>query len=326
MLGAGNQVDARLVKTTVIMVGVSYVLSRMILGNMLFTVPLLVLAPKFSDRKGALLPVGLVALLVSCTELFRSRDALGSPEGMILLLIGLFIPTVLLVASVVWITMANQRTVYRYLASCVFAVVASFAVVIWFSKPSETLMRVDSAFYETFRVILGQSYTDVQGPLAVSDEALKGLYRMSVLALGALLAPLSMALIGFASFLAMSYQARLDSSFSIRVARWRVPQSNLWIFLGAWTVVLGTLLLHAPYVYRALALQVALGSSVLYAVQGMAIVTHLLGRKGLVVNTGRMFTMVFLFAFLVPGVNLLVVFVLPLLGVTETWIVYRRNE
>ena len=75
-----------------------------------------------------------------------------------------------------------------------------------------------------------------------------------------------------------------------------------------------------------LSLQVALGSAVLYAVQGMAIVTHFMLRKGIAVNTGRLVTTTFLLAFLIPGVNLLVVFVLPLLGVTETWIVYRRNE
>jgi len=55
-------------------------------------------------------------------------------------------------------------------------------------------------------------------------------------------------------------------------------------------------------------------------------VTHFMLRKGIAVNTGRLVATMFLLAFLIPGVNLLVVFVLPLLGVTETWIVYRRNE
>ncbi len=326
MLGSMNQKNREAVKYLLIAVGVSFVLSRLMVGNFLFTIPLMVLAPKFSDRKGELLPVILVGALILLTELIRSRNALSSEEGRILLVIGLFIPSVLLVASAVWIASVNQRTVYRYLASCLFGVVASFAVVIWFSKPTEPLMRVNSVMYETFRLILGQASGTTDSVLPMAEDAIKGVYHMSVLMIGAVLAPLCMALVGFASFLAMSYQARFDGGFSVRVSKWKVPDHLIWIFLGSWTVVLLLILAKAGYLARALSLQVALGSAVLYAVQGMAIVTHFMLRKGIAVNTGRLVTTTFLLAFLIPGVNLLVVFVLPLLGVTETWIVYRRNE
>ncbi|MDD2394669.1 MAG: hypothetical protein PHG12_02970 [Sphaerochaeta sp.] len=212
-----NQKNREAVKYLLIAVGVSFVLSRLMVGNFLFTIPLMVLAPKFSDRKGELLPVILVGALILLTELIRSRNALSSEEGRILLVIGLFIPSVLLVASAVWIASVNQRTVYRYLASCLFGVVASFAVVIWFSKPTEPLMRVNSVMYETFRLILGQASGTTDSVLPMAEDAIKGVYHMSVLMIGAVLAPLCMALVGFASFLAMSYQARFDGGFSVRV-------------------------------------------------------------------------------------------------------------
>ena len=321
-----NQKNRELLKILLVAVGVSYVLSRLMVGNFLFTIPLMVLAPKFSDRKGELLPVILVGALILLTELIRSRDALSSEEGRILLVIGLFIPSVLLVAAAVWIALAKQRTVYRYLASCLFGVVASFTVVIWFSRPTETLMRVNSAMYETFRLILGQATGTTDTVFPMADDAIRSVYNMSVLTIGAVLAPLCMALVGFASFLAMSYQARFDSSFSLRVSAWKVPDFLIWIFLASWTFALLLILAKAGYLVRALALQVALGSTVLYAVQGMSIVTHFMLRKGVAVNTMKLVTTTFLLVFLIPGVNLLVVFVLPLLGVTETWIVYRRNE
>lgn len=326
MLGSMNQKNREVLKLLLVTVGVSYVLSRLMVGNFLFTIPLMVLAPKFSDRKGELLPVILVGALILLTELIRSRNALGSEEGRILLVIGLFIPSVLLVASAVWIAMAKQRTVHRYLASCLFGVVVSFAVVIWFSKPTEPLMRVNSAMYETFRLILGQAGGTTESILPMAEEAIEGVYHMSVLTIGAVLAPLCMALVGFASFMAMSYQGRFDSGFSLRVSTWKVPEFLIWLFLASWSVVLLLILTKAGYLVRSLAFQVALGSAVLYAVQGMAIVTHFMLRKGIAVNTGRLVTTTFLLAFLIPGVNLLVVFVLPLLGVTETWIMYRRKE
>jgi hypothetical protein len=86
------------------------------------------------------------------------------------------------------------------------------------------------------------------------------------------------------------------------------------------------MVIKAPFLGRALALNVALGSCVLYAVQGMAIVMHFVRRKGLPISGGRLMMSLFLIAFLVPGLNILVVFLLPLLGVLETWIVFRKDE
>ncbi|MGE4453915.1 MAG: DUF2232 domain-containing protein [Sphaerochaeta sp.] len=321
-----NQLDSKMLKQGLFLTVVSFVLSRLLVGNLIFTIPLMVLAPKFSNRREALLPVALVSALVVVTELFRAKESLGTPEGRLLLVIGMFIPVVLLTASAVWIALDDKRTLYRYLAASLFGIVASVVVVIWFSRPSEALRRVDSAMFETFRMLLGETTGGTQASPQATSVALESLYRMSVMAIGAMLAPLCMVLVGFTSFMAMSYQARFDGSFNVRVSRWKVPEVTLWVFLGSWALVLLLILLKASYLYRSLALQVALSSSVLYAVQGMAIVVHFVLRKGIAVNTTRLFSTLFLLAFLIPGVNVLVVFVLPLLGVTETWIMYRRNE
>jgi hypothetical protein len=318
-----NLIEDKLMKQMLLTVGISFVLSRLMVGNLFFIIPLMVQAPKFSDRKVSLFSVGLVALLVLSTELIRSKGALSSTEGRLLLLIGMFIPTVLLVAAAVWIALDDWRTVHRYLASCIFGVVASLAVVIYFSKPSEALLRVDAAMLRTFQVVLGQTTQGAQGT-SVGD--FESLYRVSLMAMGALLSPLCMILIGFNTFLALSFQGRYDSTFSYRVSRWKVPEETLWVFLGGWTIVLLLLIGRSGYLPRAMALQVALGSSVIYAVQGISIVLHFALRKGIPINTTRFLTTIFLLVFLIPGVNLLVVFALPLLGVTETWIVYRRIE
>ncbi|MBG0767072.1 DUF115 domain-containing protein [Sphaerochaeta halotolerans] len=321
-----NQLDTKMLKQGLFLTAVSYALSRLLIGNLLFTIPLMVLAPKFSNRREALFPVGLVAALLVITEFVRARGSLGSPEGRLLLVVGMFIPIVLLVACAVWIALDDKRTLYRYLASSLFGIVASVVVVVWFTRPNEALQKVDSAMFETFRTLLGGTNGGTQTSIEASGVALESLYRTSVMAIGAMLAPLCMVLVGFTSFVAMSYQARFDGSFNVRVSHWRVPEVTLWVFLGSWALVLLLILAKTPYLYRALALQAALASSVLYAVQGMAIVVHFILRKGIAVNTTRLFATMFLLVFLIPGVNVLVVFVLPLLGVTETWIMYRRNE
>lgn len=316
-----NHNEKVLVRNAAIVIGVSFLLSRVMLGNFLFTIPLMVLAPKFSDRRKALLPVGAVAVLMFAFELVQARSALSDPAGRLLLLIGMFIPVVLLIGSAIWIYLDDQRTLIRYLASTSFGVVASMLLVVMLSRGSETVLRVDAAMLETFQLMFQQ----LEGSGEASVD-LQKLYRMSVLVSGSMLVPTIMGLIGFASFMAMSYNARLDGTFSDRIARWKAPEINLWVFLGAWTVVLLMMILKASYIVRALALNIALGSSVLFAVQGIAIVLYIVRRKGLAISTGRLLSTIFFIAMVVPGLNVLVVFVLPLLGVTETWIVYRKNE
>ncbi|MFA6681024.1 MAG: DUF115 domain-containing protein [Sphaerochaeta sp.] len=323
MLDVMNQSDKQLMGKAAMVTGVSFVLSRFMLGNFLFTIPLMVLAPKISDRRYALVPVAAVALLTTIISLFQARGALGDPAGRLLLGIGLFIPLVLLVASAVWIYLDDQRTMVRYLASAAFGVVASIGLVIWLSSGSASVAEVDAIMLETFSALFGQLDGN-SGTLSARD--LEMVYRMSVLVSGSILVPLTMGLVGFASFMAMSYLGRNDGDFTKRVSNWSIPYDTLWVFLGSWTVVLFMMILKAPYLGRALVMNVALGSCVLYAIQGMAIVMHFVRRKGLPISGGRLMISLFLIAFLVPGLNVLVVFLLPLLGVLETWIVFRKDE
>jgi len=323
LLDGMNQSEKQLMGKAAMVAGVSFVLSRFMLGNFLFTIPLLVLAPKISDRRYALVPVAAVALLTMIVSLFQARGALADPAGRLLLGIGLFIPVVLLVAAAVWIYLDDRRTIVRYLASASFGVVASIGLVIWLSSGSETVAQVDALMLESFRSLFslmdGSSGT-------LSSRDLEKVYRLSVMVSASVLVPLCMGLVGFASFMAMSYLGRYDGNFSQRITRWSVPYETLWVFLGSWTVVLFLMVLKAPFLGRALALNVALGSCVLYAVQGMSIVMYFVRRKGLPISGGRLMISLFLIAFLVPGLNVLVVFVLPLLGVLETWIVFRKDE
>jgi len=318
-----NQSEKQLMMRAALVAGVSFALSRFMLGNFLFTIPLMVLAPKITDRRFALVPVAAVALLTLIVSLFQARGALSDPAGRLLFGIGLFIPLVLLVASAVWIYLDDRRTMVRYLASCAFGVVVSIGLVIWLSSGSETVAKVDAIMLEAFRALFEQ-LDGSSNTLSARD--LEKVYRLSVMVSGSVLAPLCMGLVGFASFMAMSYLGRNDDDFSKRVTSWSIPYDTLWVFLGSWTVVLFLMVLKAPFLGRALALNVALGSSVLYAVQGMAIVMHFVRRKGLPISGGRLMISLFLIAFLVPGLNILVVFLLPLLGVLETWIVFRKVE
>ncbi len=313
--------SAPILKLTLIVSAVSLVLSQLTIGNFLFTIPLIALAPRFLNRKQALMPVWIVALLVAVIELVRSRG-FSSGESQILGVISLFIPAVLLIGSAVWIALDGHRLLYRYLASSLFGVVASVVIVIWFSSATEAMIRVDTLMNESFRTLFAQ-FSGSQVPY---EGTVNLLYRTMVMMLGAVLAPMTMILVGFASYVALSFQSRgSEEPFIASFSRTRLPENLIWPFLGSWTLVLFCILIKSGYVALALSIQIALSVSVLYAVQGFAIILFHLVKRGLAHRAGRLVFMAVILIFLVPGLNLLVVFALPLLGVTETWITYRRN-
>jgi hypothetical protein len=147
-----------------------------------------------------------------------------------------------------------------------------------------------------------------------------------VMILGAVLAPMMMAVMGFAFYVVLSFQSRgSEEPFVVRFSRIRLPEYGIWAFLGGWTLVLVLMLAKGGYLPRALTIQCALSISMLYAIQGFAIILFHLVKRNLIHRAGRLGFMVVILMFLVPGLNLLVVFALPLLGVTETWIAYRRT-
>lgn len=325
-----NQGESVGIKQYGIVIGLSFVLSQMVFTNFLFTIPLLVLAQRYPKGERTLLPVGAVTVLLMVTELFKLRQALDTPVGRTLLLVGLFVPVVLLVSAFIWIQLSGERLLVRYLASASFGVVAALVLVIWFSSGSKTIAELDTAVLGIFQEFFAQFETgglaNSFGSGMLTDAEVEQLYRTAVMASGAMLVPVSMGLSGFASFVSLAITDRKGSAFTERVSRWRLPEVVLWVFLGSWSVVLVTMMVRTGYLPRALALNVALGSALLYAVQGLAIVVHWVRRKSPQANLGRLLTGLFLIVILFPGLNVLVVFVLPLLGVTETWIVYRKNE
>jgi uncharacterized protein YybS (DUF2232 family) len=115
---------------------------------------------------------------------------------------------------------------------------------------------------------------------------------------------------------------RAQWSYQDRMARWHLPEISVWIFLGGWTVVLATLVVDMP-VLESLAWNIALSATLLYMVQGVSILAFLVRKR----NPGATATRIFFLSFLLvmlPGVNVIPLAVLPLLGVSETWIGYRK--
>lgn len=332
-----DAVRDRLIRDSLLMVVASLLLYRLTFTNILYTIPLLLLAPRFEDRRMALLPVVAVFLLVVGGELFSARKALGLATTPLILTIGLFIPVVLLVAAAVWIWLRDARNLVRYLASCAFSVVAGIGLAVWLQNGSETVAKVAEIYSNTFKTLFS-TLMPTTPALIATEEAVQATAETTILGVNAdvlfamcvqvvyhSFVPMCMALIGVSVLISECVLHRQDSAWQQRVADWRLPENTVWVFLGAWTLVLANMLLALPDAISALSLNLALAVSLLYMAQGLAILLFLVRKRNPHVTVTRIVVLVIL-CMMLPGLNALVVLALPLLGALETWVTLRKND
>jgi len=106
----------------------------------------------------------------------------------------------------------------------------------------------------------------------------------------------------------------------------RLPYDLLWVFLASWSLVLAAVLLHAPRSAEAFAWNCGLTLALTYAAQGLGIVTHLFKKWNMPKSLRIIFVVMALIALATPTAGIVVAIALPLFGVTEIWIPYRKTK
>jgi hypothetical protein len=90
--------------------------------------------------------------------------------------------------------------------------------------------------------------------------------------------------------------------------------------------VLGAVLLHAPEAAAAFAWNCALALTLAYAAQGLGIVTHLFKSWNMPRSLRILIAAMAIIALATLTAGIAVAVILPLFGVTEIWISYRKPK
>ena len=186
-------------------------------------------------------------------------------------------------------------------------------------------MKVDAAMQDQFIALFSQlGLADgAEGELLTQHLAL--FYRAVVMGLGCLVVPLVMLFAGLNEFIALTMVRRLDDTLSERIAGFHLANDAIWVFLGLWIAVCFGYFAHGSYLAMAILVNLAGGVTLVYGIQGFAIMLYRSRLRG-PLSAGSLFWRLFIIMALVPLVNTLLMCVIPLLGVTETWIQYRKPK
>ncbi|MFQ3619395.1 MAG: hypothetical protein SNJ78_00480 [Spirochaetales bacterium] len=102
----------------------------------------------------------------------------------------------------------------------------------------------------------------------------------------------------------------------------KLPEKIVWAFLLGWTGVLTGLIQPLGWV-SIVFWNIALLTSALYGIQGVDILRFFLNKMG---RFRALALFGIIFSLFIPGLNIIVLVGIPLLGVSELWIQYRRIE
>ncbi|MCK9286269.1 MAG: YybS family protein [Sphaerochaetaceae bacterium] len=315
-----EQQVVKMVRDGAIAAGLSFLLLKMPTTAAVFTIPLLFAAQRLRMPKFALLPVLAVLLLIIGDNLIFSRDLFNEPVLRGVMILGLYIPVSLLAGAAIWIGLTEHRMLIRFLAGLIFATICGFALVLWFRGGSETAVAageyIRSTYVEVLAVVLGSAF-----PAGIDGNVL---FDVVVIIVESAFLPLFMVQYGVSVLASELLIHRKSVDYQHRMCHWRLPSNAVWVFLGSWTLVLVTLFIKVP-VLATVAWNSALAISLLYLVQGISIAAFFVRKRNVNASAFRIFILLGLMV-LVPGVNMVPMIVLPLLGVSETWIRFRVNE
>lgn len=106
----------------------------------------------------------------------------------------------------------------------------------------------------------------------------------------------------------------------------RVPDQMIWVVISGLAVVVLGWLRDVPFWAEIIGWNSLLIASFLFAVQGIGIAQHLLVLRGVGPLGERWVLTGVLILIFLPGINVVVSIALPLFGMSELWIDYKRGE
>ena len=308
-----EQTDRAAIRNLVLGVILGIVLSRLTIGSIFMTVPILLACPSVRKANARLLAFAAIALGVTVWTLIDFREAIGTVYWP-LILVYLYVPIAVTVGSAVWTVGSgySRSSMRKFFWACIPVFVMGAMLSMYFA--SEKSAPVRGWLVDSYLLIF---------PTESLSMDITSLVQAVVKSLMLFFAPMGLLLLAIPVVISDINLNRYDEDWQYDFANMKLPDTYVWILFASWALALLTNFVTAiPDWIMALMWNVALSLSVLYFVVGVSILVAFARRRTAALTAGRIVLMVAL-GCIIPVVNMIVLFGLVLLGVLETWIRFR---
>jgi hypothetical protein len=300
-------------------IGASIVIYIISSSALLTILPLLLVYEKVQPMQKALYSVAALILFVLGFHAVQLASVLQDKQNLGLLIVGLYVPISMLVASGVWIATYNRERFERFLLSISFSVVAGLAILVWLLGDSESASLTIGMYQEVLNSFMT---VFVQQQLQVMDANELGKLVGSLIMKFGL--PFIVGQFMLALLLSETITKRNSTLFEQELVHLKIPHSSIWALLFGMSAILISTVVNST-LFESVGYNATFVVVMLYALQGLSIGTYMLKKKFPHIRAKRMFFFGIMLL-LLPGANVIFIIGLPLLGISETWITYRKNE
>ncbi len=304
-------------------VAASIILYQLNVLYFLFVIPLNILALRRS-KNIFLSAAGVVLVVVILQDMIRFSGNAVAGQNNLMLAIGLYGPIALLTGTVTYHLLdASIRRLYRFIISMGFPVMVGFVLIMVYEGNSSVAVSTREAVQEQLVVLFDAAkqlgYGDILAPF---DP--KTMYKMVIAVIERCVLPGFAIQLGFCILLANRVVEYRTKSKRIQFSKFKSPELMIWPFLISWAIVLLNNFIDLGML-GILGWNLGLGAALIYFIQGLTIVEFLLKKKQ--VKLTKVTVVIWLVVILfMPGINILVLIGMPLLGVSEIWIHYRDDR
>lgn len=308
-----EQSDRVVVRNLILSVLLGVVLSRFSLGAIVMTVPLLLVCPRIRQPFVKIAAFFAIFAGTAIWTLVQNRVLLGT-EYWPFLLVNLYLPACLTAGSAVWAVGGNysSSSMRKFYWASIPVFVIGTALSLYFASGSS----------QNVRLALADSVLYLFPPDVLSVD-LSPAVNAIVDSMMLFFAPIALLMLAIPVVVTDINLNRYDEQWQYDFANMKLPDGFVWILFGSWAAALVCRLASGiPLWVMALSWNLALSLTVLYFIVGVSILVAFARRRTAAITAGRIVFAVAI-ACLIPFLNLIVIFGLPLLGVLETWIDFR---
>jgi len=309
--------------------GISIFMYEIGILSFLFLVPLQIAAKKRGET--AYLFSALVVLTaVLVTAIIETRSVENTELKYILILLQIVTPIML--AASLYIVNRRYPQVWRNLYKLLGVTLA----VGLGSVPIILIIKQNGTFVVFLREQLTALFAVLAEAFAISGSGLEAGLIGSLIQPSQILETIKAVFFRnflFSFFIALVLNWRIGLGIARRVVgsdipalvRFHMPEKFIWILLISWAGILGDIFFGLK-VLGYIVWNIGLISMFLYGLQGWGIVRFLLGKSNLPQGMQSFFTVLIVVLLIIPGINILIILGIPIFGVSETWIHFRKPK
>ena len=261
-------------------------------------------------------------MVILLWNVILDNPAEGGKLGWIFLMLYMYFPLSLSAAGIVWLkTRGDHRLIGRLLKTLLpsLLLLAVYALVIFTDK------ALPQAIMDSLRNVFAGLF------VPLTEYVFPGLdvnvfFDLVMFVFGSILFPVLLASICAGCFIYETALHSRESGWEREVMAFGYPPDAVWGFIISWALVLLLRFVSAPLLLEIAAMDVAGIWSVLYAIQGFTVITARIRRRHENVRSMTIFIVLAVFGLLVPGINLIILIGLPIIGALESFSDLKKME